>query len=74
MILLCDFKGAMQLDHSKNMSVHVSTCTSYNVNTLTPVVWEVVALKRCVVLHLVTNKSDQHIDVCSDLSSQFVKN
>jgi hypothetical protein len=37
-ILLRDLKGAMRLDRSKDMSVHVSTCTSYDSNTLTPVV------------------------------------
>jgi len=28
MILLHDIKGTMQLDCSKGMSVHISTCTS----------------------------------------------
>jgi hypothetical protein len=32
MILLHDLKGVMQLDHSNVMSVHVSTCTSYDFN------------------------------------------
>jgi len=27
----------MQLDHSNSMSVHVSTCTSYNFNILSQV-------------------------------------
>jgi hypothetical protein len=36
-ILLHDLKGAMHLDHSKDVSVHVSTSTSYSFNTLTPV-------------------------------------
>jgi hypothetical protein len=40
MILLHDLKGTMRLDRSKDMSVHVSTCTSYDFNTLTPVVWK----------------------------------
>jgi len=40
MILLCDLKGAMQLGCSKDMSVHVSTCTCYDFNTLMPVVWK----------------------------------
>jgi hypothetical protein len=31
-------KGAVRLDPSKDMSAHVSTCTSYGFNTLTPVV------------------------------------
>jgi len=30
----------MQVDHSKDMTVHVSTCISYDFNTLTPVVWK----------------------------------
>jgi len=30
----------MRLDRSKDMSVHVSTCTSYDSNILTPVVWK----------------------------------
>jgi hypothetical protein len=38
MILMHDLKGAMRLDRSKDMSVHVSTCTSYDFNALTPVV------------------------------------
>jgi len=37
-ILLRDLNGTMQLDRSKDMSVHVSTCISYNLNALTPVV------------------------------------
>jgi hypothetical protein len=34
------WKGAMRLDHNKDMSMSISTCTSYNFNTLTPVVWK----------------------------------
>jgi hypothetical protein len=33
-IILYNLKGIMQLDSSKDMSVNVSTCTSYNFNTL----------------------------------------
>jgi len=40
MILLCNLEGAMQLDHSKNVSVHISACVSYDFNALTPVVWK----------------------------------
>jgi len=40
MILLRDLKGAMRLDLSEDMSVHVSTCTSYDFSALTPVVWK----------------------------------
>jgi hypothetical protein len=32
-----DLKGAMQSDHSKDMSVHVASCTSYDFNALTAV-------------------------------------
>jgi len=39
MILLRDVKGVMQLGRSKYTPVHVSTCTNYDFNILTPVVW-----------------------------------
>jgi hypothetical protein len=32
MILLRDLQGGMRLDYSKDMSVRVSTCTSYDFN------------------------------------------
>jgi hypothetical protein len=32
MILLRDLKGAMQLDRSTGVSVHISTCISYDFN------------------------------------------
>jgi hypothetical protein len=38
MILLLDLKGAMRLYLSKDVSVHVLTCTSYDFIALTPVV------------------------------------
>jgi hypothetical protein len=38
MTLLRDLKGSMLLDRSKDISVHVSTCTSYDFNALMPVV------------------------------------
>jgi len=31
-ILLYNIKGAMQLDHSKDMSVHISTGTTYELS------------------------------------------
>jgi len=40
MILLRDLKGVMRLDRSKDMSMHVSTCTSYDFSALTPVMCE----------------------------------
>jgi hypothetical protein len=39
-ILLHHLKGAMQLDHSKDMFVHISTCTGCDFNAFTPVVWK----------------------------------
>jgi len=36
MVLLRDLKGDVRLYYSKNMSVHVSTCTSLYLNVLTP--------------------------------------
>jgi hypothetical protein len=39
-VLLSDFMGAMRLDRSKDMSMHVSTCTCYDLNALTFVVWK----------------------------------
>jgi len=47
MILLCD-SGAMRLDYSKNMSVHVSTYCSYNFSALMPIVKVVTLIKTCV--------------------------
>jgi len=38
MILLLDLKGAMRLDRSEVMSVHVSTFTSFDFNVLMQVV------------------------------------
>jgi hypothetical protein len=38
MILLRDLQGAVRLDRSKDLSMHVPTCTSYDFNALTPVV------------------------------------
>jgi len=38
MILLHNLKGAMPLDRRKDMSTHVLTCTSYDLNALMLVV------------------------------------
>jgi hypothetical protein len=38
--LLRDLQEAMRLEPSVDMSVHVSTCTNYDFNALTPVVWK----------------------------------
>jgi hypothetical protein len=40
MTLLRHVEGAKRLDHSKDMSAHVSTCSSYDFNALMPVVWK----------------------------------
>jgi hypothetical protein len=39
-ILLRDLIGAMRLFLRKDISVYVSTCTSYDFKALTPVVWK----------------------------------
>jgi hypothetical protein len=39
-ILLRELEGAMRLDRSKDMSVHVSACSSYDLSALTPDVWK----------------------------------
>jgi hypothetical protein len=40
----------VQLNYRTDMSVHISTCTSYNFNALMPVVWKCEALIKCVKL------------------------
>jgi len=60
MILSRHLKGAMRLDRSKDMSVHVSTCTSYDLNELMPASWKV---WRCgVFLCLVAKMSDRFLE------------
>jgi uncharacterized metal-binding protein len=65
-ILLQDLRGAMRLDGSKDMSVHVSACTSYDCNTSMPVV-EVRELVSRVFLRLVAKMearfSEQRINI-----------
>jgi hypothetical protein len=39
-ISLGGLNRAIQLDRSKDMSVHVSTCTSYDFNELASVAWK----------------------------------
>jgi hypothetical protein len=41
MSLLHDLQGPMGFDCSKDMSMHVSTCTIYNFSALMPVIWKV---------------------------------
>jgi hypothetical protein len=48
MILLRDLKEAMQLDRSKDISMHVSTCTGYDFNAFNTSCVEVVALIESV--------------------------
>jgi hypothetical protein len=40
MILLRDLKGATSLAPNRDMSVRISTCTSYDLNSLMPVMWK----------------------------------
>jgi hypothetical protein len=63
MILLHKLKGVMQLDHSKDMSLHLLTCTVYDLSALTPVVWKLGADETCFYF-LLQKMSDQHIDGC----------
>jgi len=39
-ISLRNFKEVMRLDRSKDMSVRVSTCITYDLDALTPDVWQ----------------------------------
>jgi len=50
----------MQLDHSKDMSMQVSTCTYYKFNALMPVMGKLWCW--CVFLHLVAKMSDQFLE------------
>jgi hypothetical protein len=59
MILLTDLEGAMQLDRSKDMSVHVSTCIGYDFNALMRQLFgSCEARKTCVFLRLIAEMSD----------------
>jgi hypothetical protein len=48
-LLLRDLEGAMRLERNKDISVHVSTCSDYDFNTLASSYVEVVYLIRCVL-------------------------
>jgi hypothetical protein len=61
-VLLLDVKEATRLDRSVDMSVHVSTCTSYDLIALTSVFGSCGADKTCVFLHLVTQMSDRVLE------------
>jgi len=39
-VLFHNLKGAMRFDHSKDMSLDVSTCTRYDFKTLIPIMWK----------------------------------
>jgi len=39
-ILLRDLKGAMRLHRNRNMTMHITFCNTYDLNALTPVVWD----------------------------------
>jgi hypothetical protein len=47
---------------SKDMSVHVSTCTGYVFNLLTPIVCMLWRCKTCVFLRLVAEMSDRFLE------------
>jgi len=42
-----NLNGAIQLDHSTNMSVNVSTCTSHDFSVLMAVVWKLCISTSC---------------------------
>jgi hypothetical protein len=67
MVLLQDLKGSMRYASGKDMSVHVSTFTSYNFNSLTPAVWGVVALIRRVSTSRRKNEQQINIKFCMKL-------
>jgi hypothetical protein len=63
MTLLFSLKGAMRLDRSKDVSVHVSTCTGYDFNPLTrQLCGSGGADKTCVFLRLVVKMSDRFLE------------
>jgi hypothetical protein len=55
-------KGAVQLGCSKDMSIHVSTCTILQFQCINSSCMEVVMLIRCVFLHLVVEMDDQVLE------------
>jgi hypothetical protein len=55
-ILLRNLKGAVRLDRGKDMSVHVSTCTSYHFRVFNPSCVQVVALIRRVFFYFSSQK------------------
>jgi hypothetical protein len=67
MILLRDLKEDMRFDHSKDMPVYVSTCTTYDFNALTRYVEAIVLM--CVFLCLITKMSYQFLE--QYISSEF---
>jgi len=53
MVLSRDLKGAMRLGCSKDMSVHASTCNTYDSHTLMRVVWKMWHLRdMCLYVSL----------------------
>jgi hypothetical protein len=60
-ISLLDLKGAMRLDRSKDMSVHVLTCRNYELNALRPVVWKLWR-SNTVFLRLVAKMDDRFLE------------
>jgi len=58
----------MQLDCSNDMPVHISVCTSYDLNALMPVVWKLWCLCVSVFCHrnerLVFGAMNHHYILC----------
>jgi hypothetical protein len=59
---MCDFKGARQLDHSNDMSVHASTLHQLQFKCINASFMEVVVLIRCIFLCFNAKMSDQSLE------------
>jgi hypothetical protein len=68
MVLLRGLKGATRPDRGKDTSVHVSTCTNYDLNALTSVVWKLWRWED------VCASASRRFGVCSDIYSQITNN
>jgi Leu/Phe-tRNA-protein transferase len=61
-ILLRNLQGAIRLDRRKFMSVHVSTCTSYDINAVIQLCRSCGADKTWVFLRLVAKMSHRFLE------------
>jgi hypothetical protein len=61
-------KGSLWFDRTKDMSVHVSTCTNYDFNALTPIMWK---LWRWYDVCISTSRRKNE---CNESTLNFVQN